>query len=223
MRILIVDDEKKTTDYLCQGLNENHYLCDRAYDGQEALWLVSENQYDLIILDVNMPKMNGFEALKKIRLNNPKLAILMLSACDEVEHRVNGLELGADDYLIKPFSFTELLARIKSLLRRSNTAIKTQYTIDNLTLDINKHQAFRDKQKLHLSPKEFLLLSLLLKRQGEVLSRTLISEKVWDIHFNRDTNIIDVAIKRLREKVDLPGMTKLIHTQRGIGYVLEKR
>jgi heavy metal response regulator len=223
MRLLIIEDHKKTADFICKGFKEYQFQADAVYDGAEAMYQLSEINYELVVLDVMLPIMDGWTVLEKIRRLKPDLPILMLSACDDVESRVKGLEMGAYDYLIKPFSFNELLARVKSLLRRKPNNNSTILKIDNLSLDLQKYIAIRGGKKLALTAKEFMLLTLLLRRTGEVLSRTIIAEHVWDIHFESNTNIIDVAIKRLREKIDNDHATKLIHTVRGIGYVLEIR
>lgn len=223
MRILIVDDQKKTADFICKGLSENHLLAEAAYNGSEALYALSETPFDLVVLDVLLPDIDGWTVLRKLRERHPYLPVLMLSACDDIDSRVKGLNSGADDYLIKPFSFNELLARIRTLLRRKSNEVIDRLSIDTLTLDLQKHSAYRHHKKLHLSPKEFMLLAFLMRRSGDVLSRTVIAEQVWDIHFQSNTNVIDVAIKRLREKVDQDEAIKLIHTVRGAGYVLEAR
>lgn len=223
VRILVVDDHKKVADYIVQGLNENNLTTSVAYDGFDALSNYQAQHYDLVILDIGLPEIDGWQVLKKIRESSTNTLVLILSACDAIEDRVKGLELGADDYLVKPFAFSELLARVKTLLRRASNPIIDSLNIDNLRLDLNKHQAYRNKTKILLSAKEFKLLTLLMRRSGEVLSRTLIAEQVWDVNFSYNTNIIDVAVKRLREKVDLDPHKKLIHTVRGVGYVLESR
>ncbi|MFA1387102.1 copper-responsive two-component system response regulator LciR [Legionella pneumophila] len=223
MRLLIVEDHKRTTDFICKGFNEYQFHADAVYDGAEAIYRISEINYDAVVLDVMLPIMDGWAVLEKIRELKPDLPVLMLSACDDVDSRVKGLEMGAYDYLVKPFSFNELLARIKSLLRRKPKENPILLKIDDLTLNLQKHTAIRGEKKLPLTAKEFMLLTFMLKRNGEVLSRTVIAEQVWDINFDTNTNIIDVAIKRLREKVDNDHPTKLIHTVRGVGYVLEIR
>jgi heavy metal response regulator len=223
MRVLVVDDHKKVADFICKGLNENGFLASNAHDGTTAIYEYREHQFDIVVLDIGLPDIDGWQVLEAIRKQSKQTLVLILSAFDAVEDRVKGLELGADDYLIKPFSFSELLARLKTLSRRSCMASSDSFKIDNLQLDLNKHQVYRGEEKLHLSPKEFLLLALLMRREGEVLSRTVIAEQVWDVNFSYNTNIIDVAVKRLRQKVDLPNEHKLIHTIRGVGYVLEKR
>ncbi|MDI1352226.1 MAG: heavy metal response regulator transcription factor [bacterium] len=223
MRILIVEDQKRTADFICKGFNEYQFQADAVYDGAQALYQLEELNYDLVVLDVMLPLVNGWKVLEKIREQKPDLPVLMLSACDDVESRVKGLEMGAHDYLIKPFSFAELLARVKSLLRRKPTENPIVLNIADLTINLQKHTALRAGKKLILSAKEFMLLAFMMRRSGDVLSRTLIAEQVWDIHFNSNTNVIDVAIKRLREKVDQDHQNKLIHTIRGVGYVLEMR
>ncbi|HAT3860952.1 TPA: response regulator [Legionella pneumophila subsp. pneumophila] len=223
MRLLIVEDHKRTADFICKGFSEYQFHADAVYDGAEAIYRISEINYDAVVLDVMLPLMDGWAVLEKIRELKPDLPVLMLSACDDVDSRVKGLEMGAYDYLVKPFSFNELLARIKSLLRRKPKENPILLKIDDLTLNLQKHTAIRGEKKLPLTAKEFMLLTFMLKRNGEVLSRTVIAEQVWDINFDTNTNIIDVAIKRLREKVDNDHPTKLIHTVRGVGYVLEIR
>jgi len=223
MRILVVDDEDKTTAYLSAGLNENGFAVDIANNGQDGLLLANTHHYDLIILDVMLPKLDGWAVIKEIRRSHSDVRILFLTACDDVEEKVKGLELGADDYLIKPFAFSELLARIRTLLRRSTTKQTAHLLIADLNINLIKHKATRGSQKLDLTPKEFALLTFLAQHQGEVLARTLISASVWNINFETDTNIVDVAIRRLRQKVDDPFEIKLIHSVRGIGYVLEQR
>ena len=223
MRLLIVEDEEKTAAYLKKGLSESGFIVDHANNGEDGVFLATHTAYDLIILDVMMPKLNGWEAILRIRAMNPSILVLFLTARDDVNDKVKGLELGADDYLVKPFAFSELLARIRSLLRRRGSLQQDVLQIADLRIEIHKHKAYRGTERLNLTPKEFNLLTLLAERQGEVLSRTLIAELVWDIHFDCDTNIVDVAIRRLRQKVDENHPQKLIHTVRGMGYVLETR
>lgn len=223
MRILIIEDNITTTDYLCQGLKENYFIPDVAHDGQEGLFLATHNNYDVIILDVMIPQIDGWTLIQKIRQMNPNILVLFLTAKDTVDDRVKGLELGADDYLIKPFAFSELLARIRSLLRRKQPQTSDVLQVVDLKIDTQKHKAMRGDIYISLTAKEFMLLHLFMSRSGEVLSRTFIAEQVWDIHFDADTNAIDVAIKRLRDKVDKDFDKKLIHSVRGVGYVLEER
>jgi len=223
MRLLIIEDNRTTADYLCQGLKENYFIPDIAYDGQEGLFLASNNVYDAIILDVMLPSINGWTIIEKIRQMNSNIPVLFLTAKDSVADRVKGLELGADDYLIKPFAFVELLARLRSLLRRKQPPAKEILDIADLKIDTQKHKAMRGNTHIYLTAKEFMLLRLLVDRTGEVLSRTYIAEQVWDINFDSDTNVIDVAIKRLRDKIDKDFAKKLIHSVHGVGYVLEER
>src|SRR5579885_1292236 len=221
MRILIVEDESKTAAYLNKGLSESGFLVDIASNGEDGLFLATNYHYDLIILDIMLPKIDGWTIIKDIRRLHPDARVLFLTARDGVEDKVKGLELGADDYLVKPFAFSELLARIRSLLRRGSTQSSDNLTISDLTIDIIKHKATRGSIRLNLTPKEFALLVMLAQRTGEVLSRTLIAESVWDINFDSDTNVVDVNVRRLRAKVDEPFPLKLIHTVRGAGYVME--
>lgn len=223
MRILIVEDESKTADYIYKGLCENGFIVDVARDGEDGLFLVTQHHYDLIILDIMLPKMDGFTIIVKLRRLNPDVRVIFLTARGDVEDRVKGLELGADDYLAKPFAFTELLARVRSLLRRGTATPLDNLCVADLKIDIVKHKAIRGTLRLDLTPKEFALLVLMVQRTGEVLSRTMIAECVWDINFDSDTNVVDVAIRRLRQKVDDPFDNKLIHTIRGMGYLLEER
>lgn len=223
MRILVVEDEIKTADYISKGLRENNFLVDLAHDGVDGLFLASQYPYDLIILDIMLPKKDGFSVIAELKKIKPDIKVLFLTARDAVDDKVRGLELGADDYMAKPFAFSELLARVRTILRRGAIQSLEQLSIADLKIDIAKHKAYRGNQRLDLSPKEFSLLILLVQRTGEVLSRTLIAESVWDIHFDSDTNIVDVAIRRLRQKVDDGFEKKLIHTIRGRGYVIEER
>ncbi len=223
MRILIIEDEKKTAAYLQKGLGEQGFLVDICADGDEGVLLAASMDYDLILLDVMMPIRDGWSVLQELRRLGMQTPVLFLTARDSVDDRVKGLELGADDYLVKPFAFIELLARIRSILRRGPARKAEKMALADLTLDPVRHKAVRDGRRLDLSPKEFALLLLFLQRPGEVLSRTLIAEQVWDVHFDSDTNIVDVAVRRLRGKIDDPFSIKLLHTVRGVGYVLEER
>lgn len=223
MRILLIEDNRTTTEFLSQGLRENYFMPDVAHDGQEGLFLISQNHYDLIILDIMLPLMDGWTLIQHIRQQKPNLPVLFLTAKDTVNDRVKGLELGADDYLVKPFAFSELLARIRSILRRNQVRSPNIIEIADLKIDIQKHKAIRAGHVIPLTAKEFKLLLLFATRVGEVLSRTFIAEQVWDINFDSDTNVIDVAVKRLRERVDKNYDQKLIHAVRGVGYVFEPR
>lgn len=223
MRILIIEDETKTANYLRKGLNESGFQAEIASNGEDGLHQATQVHYDLIILDIMLPKLDGWTIIKMLRQSTLAVPVLFLTARDSLEDKVKGLELGADDYLIKPFAFSELLARVKGLLRRGNVARPEHIIVDDLVIDLIKHKATRNSSRLELTAKEFDLLVLLAQHQGEVLTRTFIAERVWDIHFDSNTNVIDVAIKRLRKKVDDAYDAKLIHTVRGRGYVLEKR
>lgn len=223
MRILIIEDEKKTASFLNKGLSESGFVVETEENGEQGLLLALSKNYDLIILDVMLPGRDGWSILSTLRQAGNSTPVLFLTARDSVQNRVKGLELGADDYLIKPFAFSELLARVRLLLRRAPTRQNETLQIADLELDFPRQKATRNGNRLNLTAKEFALLTLLMRRSGELLSRTLIAEQVWDINFDSDTNVIDVAIRRLRGKVDDPFQKKLIHTIRGVGYVLEER
>ncbi len=223
MHILIIEDERKTAAYLRQGLSENGFVVDVAERGDDGLHLARTGSYDLILLDVMLPERDGWSVLSELRRAGQQTPVLFLTARDSVPDRVKGLELGADDYLVKPFAFSELLARVRSVLRRSPARHPETLRVADLELDLLGHRASRGGQRLELTPKEYALLSLLARRRGEVLSRTLIAEQVWDMNFDSDTNVVDVAVRRLRRKVDEPFARRLIHTVRGAGYVLEER
>ncbi|MBZ6534068.1 heavy metal response regulator transcription factor [Acinetobacter seifertii] len=222
MKILLVEDEHKTGQYLKDGLTESGYNIDLACDGLSGLHFYQTESYDLIILDVMLPKLNGWHLIDEIRQKNDSIPIIFLTAKDSIEDRVKGLNLGADDYLIKPFAFAELLARIKSLLKRGKKQeIVTELNVLDLHLDIYKRRASRSGKKIDLTAKEFMLLELLMRRQGEVLPKSLIASLLWDMNFESDTNVIEVAINRLRNKVDNNFKQKLIHNIRGMGYILD--
>jgi len=220
MRILVVEDEAKTADYLSKGLSESGYLVEVALNGLDGQHMVQESEFDLIILDVMLPGLDGWQLLQIIR-RKWQTPVLFLTARDAIEDRVKGLELGADDYLVKPFSYAELLARVRTLLRRGPPREVEQFQVADLHLDLLKRKVTRNGDRLSLTNKEFALLHLLLSREGEVLSRALIASHVWQMNFDSDTNVVDVAIRRLRAKVDDPYPSKLIHTVRGMGYMLE--
>jgi two-component system copper resistance phosphate regulon response regulator CusR len=223
MHILIIEDEEKTASFLRKGLTESGYVVDTSGNGDEGLLLALDIDYDLIILDVMLPGRDGWSILETLRRAGRKMPVLFLTARDMVHDRVKGLELGADDYLIKPFAFSELLARVRLLLRRTPQRHNETLQVADLEIEFARQKASRGGSRLDLTSKEFALLSLLARREGEVLSRTLIAEQIWDINFDSDTNVIDVAIRRLRSKVDDPFKKKLIHTVRGVGYVFEDR
>jgi two-component system copper resistance phosphate regulon response regulator CusR len=223
MKILVVEDEAKAAAYLRKGLTENGFVVDVAPEGEEGLRRARSGDYDLIILDVMLPGRDGWSVLKELRQAGKQTPVLFLTARDAVHYRVKGLELGADDYLIKPYAFSELLARVRSILRRGPARQPDTVRVADLELDLVRHRASRDGRRLDLTPKEFALLSLLARRCGEILSRTLIAEQVWDLNFEGDSNVVDVHVRRLRAKVDDAFDRKLIHTVRGVGYVLEER
>jgi len=222
MKILVVEDEPKAGDYLVKGLQESGYVADLARNGVDGLALALEHDYELIVLDVMLPQMDGWSVLAKLR-ERKETPVLFLTARDDVSDRVKGLELGADDYLVKPFAFAELLARIKTLMRRGPVREAEVIRLGDLEIDVLRRRVSRQSNRIELTAKEFALLHLLAKRQGEVLSRTQIASMVWDMNFDSDTNVVDVAIRRLRAKVDDPYATKLIQTVRGMGYLLEER
>ena len=222
MKALIVEDEVKTGDYLRKGLSENGFIVDLASNGEDGLHLALTGEYDVIVLDVTLPGKDGWNVLQELR-RSQQTPVIFLTARDKVEDRVKGLELGADDYLVKPFAFSELLARIRTLLRRGKIQQPEILQIADLELDPIRRRAIRGQARIDLTAKEFTLLHLFLRRQGEVLSRTFIAEQVWDMNFDSDTNVVEVAMRRLRAKIDDSYDKKLIHTIRGMGYVLEER
>ncbi len=224
MKLLIVEDQSKTGHYLCQGLSEAGFATELATDGNTGQHLALTGDHDLLILDVMLPGRDGWQILQAVRASGSEVPVLFLTARDAVEDRVHGLELGADEYLVKPFAFSELLARVRSLLRRgSSPPQETSLGLGDLRLDLIRRRVERSGQRIDLTAKEFALLELLLRRQGEVLPKSLIASQVWDMNFDSDTNVIEVAIRRLRLKIDDHHEHKLIHTVRGMGYVLEER
>jgi len=217
MTLLVIEDDRKTGDYLKQGLRESGYAVDLARNGLDGLHLALEQSYELVVLDVMLPGLDGWQIMTALRAKRD-LPVIFLTARDHLNDRIRGLELGADDYLVKPFSFTELLLRIRTLLRRGVVREEEFFQVADLQLDVLRRKVTRQGISITLTNKEFLLLHLLVKRQGEALSRTQIASQVWDMNFDSDTNVVDVAIKRLRAKIDQPFEKKLIHTVRSIGY-----
>ncbi len=222
MKLLIVEDEEKTAEYLQKGLTEAGFVVDHSNNGLTGYHLALTGAYDLIILDVMLPDVNGWDIIRLLRQAGKGMPILLLTALGTIEHRVKGLELGADDYLVKPFAFAELLARVRTLLRRGSTVIsERELKAADLTLDLVSRRVTRAGNRIQLTSKEFSLLEFFLRHQGEVLPRSLIASQVWDMNFDSDTNVIDVAVKRLRAKIDNDYELKLIRTVRGVGYTLE--
>jgi two-component system copper resistance phosphate regulon response regulator CusR len=222
MKLLIVEDELKTAEYLHKGLSEQGCAVDVAHNGVDGQHLALVHDYDVIVLDAMLPGIDGFTLLRALRAVK-QTPVIMLTARDSIEDRVRGLHEGADDYLVKPFSFLELLARLQALQRRGRSQEPTQIRIANLQIDLIARKAWRGGERIDLSAKEFALLAVLARRQGEILSKTAIAELVWDMNFDSNTNVVEVAIKRLRAKVDLPFSPRLLHTIRGMGYVMEVR
>lgn len=222
MRILIVEDEPKMASYLRKGLTEASFTVDIAADGREGLFLALHEDFDLIVLDVMLPELDGREVLKRLRAEK-QTPVLLLTARDTVEDKVAGLELGADDYLAKPFAYAEFLARIRSLMRRVPRVARDILQVGDLEIDLIRRRTRRGNTRIDLTAQEFALLQLLAERQGEVLTRTFVTSQIWDMNFDSDTNVVDVAVRRLRAKIDTAFDNKLLHTVRGMGYVLEDR
>jgi len=224
MRILLVEDDKGIVRFVRKGLSENSFSVDVAADGEEGLNSLLRMKFDLIVLDILLPKIDGREILKRIRSVNIQTPVIFLTAKDSESDIVHGLNLGADDYLTKPFSFNELLARIQAILRRGKIVLcPSRLQIANLILESEGHRVFREKTKVELTPKEYALLEFFMRHSGEIITRTMISEKVWDVHFDTSTNIVDVHVSHLRNKIDKDFEPKLLHTVKGVGYVLEDR
>jgi DNA-binding response OmpR family regulator len=221
MKVLVVEDEKRLANLLKKGLEEHNFAVDNCYDGEDGLFQAETNPYDVIVLDVMLPKMDGFAVLTKLRGKGLNVPVIMLTARSEVENRIKGLNIGADDYLPKPFDFAELLARLTALIRRSKGKPDSHIQIADLRLDLNAKTVTRDGRQIHLSQKEYAVLEYLVLNQGKVISRTEFSEHVYDMNFDLDSNIIDVFITRLRKKIDQGRDCSLIHTRRGEGYYIE--
>jgi heavy metal response regulator len=224
MKILLVEDDKGIVRFVKKGLIENSFSVDVVFDGEEGLQLAVYRNYDLVVLDIMLPKMDGFEVLRRMRGMKIQTPVIFLTAKDSESDIVQGLNLGADDYLTKPFSFNELLARIQAILRRGKmVSHPSTLQIANLVLEVDGHRVFRDKMKIELTPKEYALLEFFMRHPGQIITRTMISEKIWDYHFDTSTNVVDVHVSHLRNKIDKDFEPKLLHTVKGIGYVLEDR
>ena len=222
MRILVIEDERKVANFIKKGLEEDHYAVDTAYDGETGLYMAGVNEYDLIVLDLMIPKIDGLEVLKRIRDTKNSVSIMVLTAKDTVEDIVKGLDTGCDDYLTKPFEFVEFLARVRALLRREKTEKEPLLKIADLTLSLVSHKVTRGDKEIELTSKEYALLEYFMRNPEKVLTRTMISEHVWDYHFDSITNVIDVYVNYLRKKIDKDFDVKLIHTIRGVGYIMKK-
>ena len=222
MRILVVEDEKDLNNIITKHLKKNNFSVDSVFNGEEALEYLDYGTYDLIILDIMLPKVNGYEVIKKLRENKNETAVLMLTARDSIEDKIKGLDLGADDYLIKPFDFGELLARIRALVRRKYGNTSNTMEIDDLCIDIAKKTVVRGGKNIELTGKECEVLEYLIQNKGHVLSRDKIRDSVWDYGYEGESNIIDVLIKNIRKKIDIGNSKQLIHTKRGLGYVLKE-
>ena len=224
MRVLLIEDEFKMADLIRKGLKENGFLVDVAHHGSDGLKLALSHDYDIIILDVMIPGIDGWEVIRRLREKKNASPVIFLSALDSLEDRIKGLELGGDDYIVKPFAFSELIARLHTVLRRGQSSAPANvYKVGDLELDLTAHRVIRQGVRIDLTPKEFTLLSLLLRFKGDALTRTRIAERIWNLDSFHDTNVVDVHMRRLRSKIDDPFEKKLIHTVRGVGYVLEER
>jgi heavy metal response regulator len=222
MRILVIEDEKKVANFIRKGLEEEHYAVDTAYDGEVGLFMAETNEYDLIVLDLMIPKIDGLEVLRRIRGNKINVPVLVLTAKDAVEDIVKGLDTGCDDYLTKPFEFVEFLARIRALLRREKIDKEPILKVADLTLSLITHKVMRKGKEIELTSKEYALLEYFMRNPEKVLTRTMISEHVWDYHFDSLTNVVDVYVNYLRRKIDKDFEPKLIHTIRGVGYIMKR-
>ncbi|MBT3991534.1 MAG: response regulator transcription factor [Rhodospirillaceae bacterium] len=223
MRILVIEDDKEAAGYMLKGLSESGHVADHAADGEDGLALAGEGSYDVLIVDRMLPKLDGLSVVEKLRSEGQQVPILFLSALGEVDDRVKGLKAGGDDYLVKPYAFTELLARIEALVRRQNPAeVETNFKVGDLELDLLSRQATRAGTDIQLQPREFRLLEYLMRHAGQIVTRTMLLENVWDYHFDPQTNVIDVHISRLRTKIDKDFDAPLLHTVRGAGYCLRE-
>ncbi len=224
MKILLVDDDKVTSPFIIKGLNQAGYTTEYSPDGANGLFRAVTEKYDIIIVDIMLPRLDGFSLIEELRKKGITTPIIVLSAKSSVEDRVKGLHKGGDDYLVKPFSFTELLARMQALLRRSNSiAEPTTLRIGDLSVDILTHKVYRGEIQIDIQPLDYALLEYLIRNKGRVVSKTMIMENVWEHNFDPSTNVIEVRVCRLRDKIDKPFKTQLLHTIRGFGYVLEER
>jgi heavy metal response regulator len=223
MKVLFIEDDRGIAHFVKKGLEENYLTVDMAYDGEEGMYLALHERYDLFILDIMLPKLNGIEILKSIRENGIDTPVIFLTAKDTEKDIVKGLNLGADDYMVKPFSINELLARIRAILRRDKAQRVSELKVADLVVDLKTHKVFRGGKRIDLTPKEYALLEYLMRNEGQILTRTMISESIWDYHFDSLTNVIDVHIYHLRNKIDKGFEPQLLHTIKGVGYVLEQR
>lgn len=223
MKILVIEDEPKAAAYLRQGLTESGFTVDTAPDGESGLRAAETWEYDLVICDVMLPVRDGFSVVAALRRGGRRTPILLVTARDQVDDRVHGLDLGADDYIAKPFAFAELLARVRAILRRAFSGEPDVYQVADLAVDVRRRRVERGGRRIDLTPREFALLQFFLEHTGEVIPRTLITDRVWGMNFDSDTNVLDVQIRRLRAKIDEQASAPLLHTVRGVGYVLEDR
>ena len=223
MRVLLVEDDRNIAHFVKKGLRENYFAVDIAYDGEEGRYLALYERYDLLILDIMLPKTDGVEILKSMRERGIDTPVIFLTAKDAETDIVKGLNVGADDYMVKPFSINELLARVRAILRRAKAERASELKVEDLIMNLKTHKVFRGGRRIDLTPKEYALLEYLMQNEGQILTRTMISESIWDYHFDSLTNVIDVHVYHLRNKVDREFEPKLLHTIKGVGYVLEKR
>jgi two-component system, OmpR family, copper resistance phosphate regulon response regulator CusR len=224
MKILLVEDEQKVALFIQKGLKENGYITEIAYDGKMGAEMATNNEYNAIILDINLPNMNGYDLCTLIRKSNKSIPIIMLTAFGTLDNKLNGFDVGANDYLVKPFEFRELLARLKNLVSRNEEKVNTgkKLIVANLEMDLNSKSVYRDNKKIDLTAKEYVLLEFFIRSKGRSVSRSEIAEKVWDINFDTGTNIVDVYVNFLRKKIDKDFSPKLIHTQFGMGYIFKE-